>query len=97
MAPKDYVEPPKLAKQSSTQKRAVEEQKDADRLAKVASKYTRIDGKELTAKQKREILDKLKADEKAENPDFDPRKNRITHGIRGYMQAGTRAHEPGAF
>ena len=50
MAPKDYVEPPKLAKQTSTQKRAAEEAKDAERLAKVASNYTRIDGKELTQK-----------------------------------------------
>jgi len=49
-APKDYVEPPKLAKQSSTHKRAAEEEKDAARLAAVQSKYTRIDGKELTAK-----------------------------------------------
>ena len=49
-APKDYVEPPKIQKQTSTQKRAIEEQKDAARLAEVQSKYTRIDGKELTQK-----------------------------------------------
>jgi hypothetical protein len=60
-------------------------------------KYTRIDGKELTQKQKREILEKLKADEKAENPEFDPRKHRLTHGIRGWHESGTQVHEPGAF
>jgi len=66
----------------------VEEEKDAQRLAAVQAKYTRIDGKELTQKQKREILEKLKAQEKQENPDFDPRKHRLTHGIRGYIEAG---------
>ena len=72
-APKDYVEPPKIQKQTSTQKRAIEEEKDAERMKELESKYTRIDGKQLTQKQKRELLAKMKADEKAENPDFDPR------------------------
>lgn len=63
MAPKDYVEPPKIQKQSSVSKRQIEEEKDAERLAAVQSKYTRIDGKELTQKQKRDIIDKLKAKE----------------------------------
>ena len=49
-APKDYVEPPKLQKNTSVQKRAAEEEKDAERLAAVQAKYTRIDGKELTQK-----------------------------------------------
>jgi len=48
--PKDYIEPPKLKKQTTADKRAIEEEKDAKRLAAVASKYTRIDGKELTQK-----------------------------------------------
>lgn len=96
-APKDYVEPPKIQKQTSTQRRAAEEEKDAARLAQVQSKYTRIDGKELTQKQKREILEKLKKQEQAERPDFDPRKHRLTHGIRGYREAGQQAHVPGAF
>lgn len=61
------------------------------------SKYTRIDGKELSQKQKREIVEKLKAKEQQENPDFDPRKHRLTHGIRGYVEAGQQAHAPGAF
>lgn len=47
-APKDYVEPPKIQKNSSVEKKAVEEKKDAARLAAVTGKYTRIDGKELT-------------------------------------------------
>lgn len=61
------------------------------------SKYTRIDGKALSAKQKREILDSLKQKEKAENPDFDPRKHRLQHGIRGYVESGQTRHAPGAF
>ena len=62
-----------MQKQTSSQKRAVEEEKDAERLAAIAGKYTRIDGKELSQKQKREIIQQMKEKEKAENPEFDPR------------------------
>ena len=49
-----------MQKQTSSQKRAVEEEKDAERLAAIAGKYTRIDGKELSQKQKREIIQQMK-------------------------------------
>lgn len=95
--PKDYVEPPKLKKQTTQDRRAQEEEQDAARLAAVQSKYTRIDGKELSLKQKREILEKIKADERAENPEFDPRKHRLVHGIRNFVEAGQQKHLPGSF
>ena len=97
MEPKDYVEPPKIQKQTSTQKRAQEEEKDAQLLASEIGKYKRIDGKELTARQKRDILAQLKKQKLEENPEFDPRKNRLQHGIRNYLQSGQTRHEPGAF
>ena len=86
-----------MQKQTSSQKRAVEEEKDAERLASIAGKYTRIDGKELSQKQKREIIQQMKEKEKAENPEFDPRRHRLTHGIRNYREVGQQVHEPGAF
>ena len=60
-APKDYVEPPKITKQSSTTKRAKEAEKDEALIAELAEKHKRIDGKALTQKQKRELLEKHKA------------------------------------
>ena len=56
-----------------------------------------MDGKALTEKQKKEILEKMNAEEKAENPDFDPRKHRLIHGIRNYREAGQTKYELGAF
>ena len=96
-APKDYVEPPKLKKQTTADKNALEAERDAAKLAAVAGKYTRIDGKQLTDQQKRDILNQLKAQEKAEKPDFDPRKHRLQHGIRNFVEAGQQAHLPGSF
>ena len=57
-------------------------------MASIAGKYTRIDGKELSQKQKREIIQQMKEKEKAENPEFDPRRHRLTHGIRNYREVG---------
>jgi len=30
----------------------------------------------------------MKEKEKAENPEFDPRRHRLKHGIRGYVEPG---------
>ena len=61
------------------------------------SKHARIDGKQLTEKQKRELLAKEKAKQQEENPDFDPRKHKLVHGIRNYREKGQAAFEQGAF
>ena len=97
MEPKDYVEPPKIQKQTSVQRRDAEDKKDQELLASVKDKYQRIDGKELTAKQQRDIITKLKKQKMEENPEFDPRKHRLTHGIRNYKMSGEKTYEPGAF
>lgn len=60
-------------------------------------KYVRLDGKKLTDQQKVNLLNQAKEEEKKENPDFDPRKHRITHGIRGYLEPGQKAFSAGAF
>lgn len=45
----------------------------------------------------REQLKKMKDKKQEENPTFDPRKNRLKHGIRNYREAGEAKHEIGAF
>ena len=81
----------------STAKRAKEAAEDEKILAQLEQKHKRIDGKALTQKQKRDLLEKHKAAQKAENPDFDPRKHRLKHGIRNYVEEGQTQHELGAF
>lgn len=68
-------------------------------MSALEGQYTRIDGKKLTDKQRRQLLEKAKEEEKRENPDFDPRKHRLIHGIRGYTEGGAagRSFAPGAF
>jgi hypothetical protein len=39
------------------------------------------------------LLNKVKEEEKKENPDFDPRKHRLTHGIRNYTEHGKPAFD----
>jgi hypothetical protein len=50
------------------------------------SKFVRLDGKQLTQKQREELmkkeLEKIEGAKKEE--DFDPRKHRLKHGIRNY-------------
>lgn len=48
-------------------------------------KFTRLDGKKMTEKQKKELLAAEKAKDIREDQ-FDPRKHRIPHGIRGYQK-----------
>jgi hypothetical protein len=66
-------------------------------MAEIEEKFKRIDGKKLTEKQMQELLKKVKDDEKKENPDFDPRKHRLKHGIRNYREPGEAAKVAGAF
>jgi hypothetical protein len=92
------VEPaPQLAKKPSAVVRAEEKKKDDQKMAEIEEKYKRIDGKKLTDKQKQEILQKFKEDEKRENPDFDPRKHKLKHGIRNYREPGEAHKTAGAF
>ena len=42
-------------------------------------------------------MKKMKDKKQEENPTFDPRKNRLKHGIRNYREAGEAKHEIGAF
>jgi hypothetical protein len=51
----------------------------------MAMKMTRLDGKPITEKQKQDLLRKIKEKEQEANPnlDFDPRKFKLKHGIRG--------------
>ncbi len=43
----------------------------------------RLDGKQLTEKQKQDLL-KKELDKQKKEEDFDPRKHRLKHGIRNY-------------
>ena len=56
------------------------------KLDQMKSKMVRLDGKELTEKQKQELIQKEIAAQKqvVNDEDFDPRKHRLKHGIRNY-------------
>lgn len=49
---------------------------------KLDEKFTRIDGKKLTQKQKEKIYHKTKEETKEEG--YNPRKCRLKHGIKDY-------------
>jgi len=54
----------------------------------VSSKLTRLDGKPLTDAQKSELLKQIKQEEA--HLDFDPRKFKLKHGIRNYVEPGSK-------
>jgi hypothetical protein len=56
-------------------------------VAAVSEKLTRLDGKPLTDAQKKELLKKIKEEEA--HLDFDPRKFKLKHGIRNYVEPGS--------
>jgi len=93
------VEPvaPALNKKTSSVVKAEERAKDEKKIAELEEKYKRIDGKKLTEKQKQDLLQKFKDDEKRENPDFDPRQHRLKHGIRNYREPGEAPKTTGTF
>ena len=49
---------------------------------KLDEKFTRIDGKKLTQKQKEKLYNKVKEESKEEG--YNPRKCRLKHGIKDY-------------
>jgi hypothetical protein len=67
-------------------------------LKEIDQKYKSLNGKPLSEKQRQTLLARKKEElRKQENPDFDPRKHRLRHGIRGYREPGEIAHAAGAF
>ncbi len=51
------------------------------------AKFKRLDGKQLSEKQRQEMIQKEMDAMKKTDEDFDPRKHRLKHGIRGYDKA----------
>ncbi len=76
--------PLRATKSSAAREEAV---KDEMKIAEVAEKLVRLDGKPLTDAQKKELLKKIKEGEA--HLDFDPRKFRLKHGIRNYIEPGS--------
>lgn len=64
-----------------------EEEEKMKKLRELENKFVRLDGKALTDKQKKELLQKSE-DSKKKEEDFDPRKHRLTHGIRNFKADG---------
>lgn len=56
---------------------------DDKKVEEMARKMTRLDGKPISEKQKQDLLKKIKEKEQEANLDFDPRKFKLKHGIRG--------------
>ena len=89
-APLDYKEIPLQKKQSHFAIENEEEKQREEAKRKVeqelSGKFKRLDGKQLTQKQKEDLikqeLEKIQVARKDE--DFDPRKHRLKHGIRNY-------------
>lgn len=60
-----------------------EEEEKLKKIKELENKFVRLDGKALTEKQKKELLQKEEEAKKKEE-DFDPRKHKLKHGIRNY-------------
>ena len=57
------------------------------KVKEMEAKFKRLDGKQLSEKQREELIKKeLDAMTKTDE-DFDPRKHRLKHGIRNYDKA----------
>ena len=66
-----------------------EREANAEIYAKVdeyCKKHPRLDGRAHTEAQRKEIAQQLIEEAKKAGLDFDPRKCRLTHGIRGYVE-----------
>ena len=73
-----------LAKTKST----IESEKEGkyrQEAEKILAGAARIDGKKPTAAQVNEVIKQLKQKDEEDLVDFDPRKHRLPHGIRGYV------------
>ncbi len=80
--PLDYKEVPLVKKNSHFS--INEEEKEKKKIKELEQKHVRLDGKALTEKQKKELLEKEKIKTQVDEKDFDPRKHRLKHGIRNY-------------
>jgi hypothetical protein len=87
--PKDYVEPVRapLTKSKSTHEKE-KLAKDMEKVEQRAEKFARVDGKGISEAQKKELLAQIKKEEQEAGLDFDPRKFRLKHGVRGYIEPG---------
>ena len=56
-------------------------------MKEIEAKFKRLDGKQLSDKQRQELLEKELAASKKTDEDFDPRKHRLKHGILNYDKA----------
>ena len=66
----------------STIERAAKAEDDK-KVEEMVAKLTRLDGKPISDKQKQDLLKKIKEKEAEANLDFDPRKFKLKHGVRG--------------
>jgi hypothetical protein len=82
--PLDYVEPKPvpLRPTKSTNERAAKAEDDK-KVEEMVAKLTRLDGKPISEKQRQDLLKKIKEKEAEANLDFDPRKFKLKHGVRG--------------
>lgn len=69
-----------------------DEEETNKKIKELETKFVRLDGKALTDKQKKELLQK-EEDARKKEEDFDPRKHRLTHGIRNYKVNGEAKFE----
>ena len=56
-------------------------------MKEMEAKFKRLDGKQLSDKQRQELIEKELTAMKKNDEDFDPRKHRLKHGIRNYDKA----------
>ena len=54
------------------------------KVKEMEAKFKRLDGKQLSEKQRQELIQKELEGMKKSDEDFDPRKHRLKHGIRNY-------------
>ena len=85
--PLDYKEIPLTKKKSHFV--IDEDEEKMKKLKELEKKHVRLDGKGLSEKQKQELLKKHEEEVKKEE-DFDPRKHRLTHGIRNYKDGSLK-------
>ncbi len=86
--PLDYKEIPK-AETKKTSKLIVDEKKIKE--MKYDEKFTRIDGKNLSKKQKEKLFNK--AQEKSKEEGYDPREHRLKFGIKNYDERMRKRRE----
>lgn len=83
-APHDYEEIPLKKTQSNL--KLEEDKKVKELIAKenFQEQYVRPDGKKLTTKQQKMLVEKKLKDDEKKDDNFDPRQHRLKHGIKNY-------------